>query len=115
MNKAFTEEVLALVLPLYTKEFKAARIGNPKMSLRNVFQQFFTVYGESDKNDRKLNKDCMETNWHPNDGIQKLISNIADGIEYTHFARQAITDVEAIDIGICVIMPCSLFTHDYRV
>ena len=114
MNKALTEEFLALVSSLYTKEFRAARIGNPNMSFRDVFQQFLTLYGESDENDRKLNKDRMEMDWHPNDGIQKLISNIADGIEYAHFARQAIPDAEAIDIGIRVIMRCGLFAHDYE-
>jgi len=114
MNKSLTEEFLSLVPQLYTKEFKSARLGNPNLSFRDVFQQFLTLYGESDENDRKTNKDRMETNWHPNDGIQTLISQIADGIEYAHFADQPIQDAEAIDIGIRAIMRCGLFTHDYE-
>jgi len=54
----------------------------------------------------------METEWHPTDGIQRLISQIADGIEYVHFTRQAIPDAKAIDIRIRVIMHCGLFVHD---
>ena len=56
----------------------------------------------------------METDWHPNDGIQKLTSNIADGIKYAYFARPAIPDAETIDIGIRVIMWCGLLTHNYE-
>ena len=92
MNKSLTEEFLSLVSPLYTEEFKKARIGNPNISFRDVFQQFLSLYGESDETDRKENKDRMEAEWHPNDGIQRLISQIADGIEYAHFAGQAIPD-----------------------
>ena len=103
MNKALTEEFLALIPPLYTEEFKKTRTGNPNISFRDVFRQFLTLYGESDENDRKENKGRMETEWHPNDGIQRLISKIADGIEYAHFDRQAISDTEAIDIGIRVL------------
>ena len=114
MNKALTEEFLALVLPLYMKEFKAPCIGNSNMSFRDVFQHFLTLYGELDENDRKLNKDRMETDCHPNGGIQKFISNIADGIEYAHFVHQAIPDAEAIDIGIRVIMQYDLFAHNYK-
>jgi hypothetical protein len=51
MNKSLTEEFLSLVPQLYTKEFKSARLGNPNLSFRDVFQQFLTLYGESDKND----------------------------------------------------------------
>ena len=36
MNKALTGECLVLVLPLYTKEYKVACIGNPNMSFRDV-------------------------------------------------------------------------------
>ena len=114
MNKLLTKEFLSLVPQLHTKEFKAARLGNPNLSFRDVFQQFLTLYGESDENDRKANKDRMEVNWHPNDGIQTLISQIADGIQYAHFAGQAIHDAEAIDIGICIIMRCGLFMHNYE-
>ena len=114
MNKSLTEEFLSLVSPLYTEEFKKARIGNPNISFRDVFQQFLSLYGESDETDRKENKDRMEAEWHPNDGIQRLISQIADGIEYAHFAGQAIPDAEAIDIGIRVVMKCGLFIHDYE-
>ena len=98
INKALTEEFLALMPSLYTEEFKKTRTGNPNISFRDVFQQFLTLYGESDKNDRKANEDRMEAEYHPNDGIQQLISQIADGIEYAHFAHQAISDAEAIDI-----------------
>ena len=108
MNKALTKEFLALVSHLYTKEFKTTHIGNPNMSFRDVFHTFLEHYGEADKNNHKLNKDRMEVDWHPNDGLQKLISNIADGIRYDHFADQPITDAEAIDIGIRVIMQCGL-------
>lgn len=114
MNKALTEEFIALVAPVYTEEFRQNRISDPNLSFRDVFASFLMLYGEADENDRKNNKDRMEKDWHPNDGIQTLINQISSGIEYAHFAGQAITDMEAVDIGIRVIMKCGLFTHDYE-
>lgn len=104
MNKALTEEFIALIPTLYTQEFKTAYIGNPSMNFCNVFQQFLNLYGELDKNNRKLGKDRMKTDQYPNDRTQKLSSSIVDGIECVHFTGQPIQDADAINIGIHVTM-----------
>ena len=66
------------------------------------FQQFLDIYGDADEHDRNVNKECMEAEWHPNNGIQKLINHIISGREYAQFAGQAISDVE-----------CGLFAVEY--
>ena len=50
-----------------------------------------------------------EADWHPNDGIQKLINQINAGREYAHFANQPINDPEAVDIALRVIPSVAYF------
>ena len=114
MNKALTEEFIALVNRAHTEEFRQNRISHPNQSFRAVFQTFLALYGESDETDQKGNLNRMEADWNPNEGIQKLINQISSGIEYAHFAQQPISDAVAVDIGIRSIMKSGLFSHDYE-
>jgi len=43
MNKTLIEEFLALILLLYTEEFKKNHTGNPNIHFRDVFQQLLTI------------------------------------------------------------------------
>ena len=113
INKALNDTFLELCPAEYTKEFREQRISNPNSFFRDVFQQFLDLYGEADEHDRKENKERMEAEWHPNDGIQKLINQINTGREYAHFANQAIGDPEAVDIALRVLMHCGLFAVEY--
>lgn len=116
MNKALTETFLALIPAEFTKQYKADRLRNPNELFRNVFDRFVNEYGITDENDRKANKERMEAEWHPNDGIQTLIGRIDDGIEFAHYAGAAhrISDSEAVDIALRTITRCGLFEHDYE-
>ena len=55
----------------YTMEFCEQRLSNPNALFRDVFQLFLDQYSEADEYDRKTNKDNIEAEWHPNNGIQK--------------------------------------------
>ena len=81
MNRALSEIFLQLIPEEYTQEFKEARRHNPNQNFCQIFNNFFATYGQVNAIDRKTNTDRMEGDWHPGDGIQKLITQIKDGVK----------------------------------
>ena len=116
MNKALSEVFLQLIPSEYTHEFREARRRNPNQSFRQIFDNFLATYGQVDAIDRKLNTDKMEDDWHPSDGIQKLITQIEDGVKFAYQCGidHNISDAAAVDIAIRVATKSGLLQRDHE-
>ena len=84
------------------------------MSFMYCYQWFLTTYASADEADRKENKATMNMEWHIDDDFPKLARTIDDAILYAQFANAPITDQDATDAGMRMIMSTGVFERQYE-
>ena len=113
MNAALIDRFLYLLTPTYRAEFADARIANPNMTFQNAFHFFNEKYGTSTEVDREENKSKMKQQWQPQDGFEKLIRQIEDGVLYAYFSDYPINDKDIVDMAITHILKTGIFANQY--
>ena len=84
------------------------------MSFMECFQWFSTTYAHADEADCDENKATMNMEWHINDDFPKLTRTINDAILYVQFSNAPITDQDAVDAGMRMIISSAMFERQYE-
>jgi hypothetical protein len=56
----------------------------------------------------------MAADWHPSDGFEPLATRLFVGASYASAARYVIDDRKVINIGLCVIKRCGMYSKEYK-
>jgi hypothetical protein len=56
----------------------------------------------------------MAANWHPSDGFEPLSTCLFISASYPSAARCPMYDHDVIDIGLCVIKRCGMYSKEYK-
>ena len=65
-------------------EFKEACHQDLNQSFHQIVNGFLVTYVIVDGIDRNANTDHMEADWHPSNSIQKLITQVKEGVQFPH-------------------------------
>jgi hypothetical protein len=79
-----------------------------------MFDWFITKYGKTAAKDRKDNWQRMAANWHPSDGFEPLAMHLFIGASYASTACYPMDDRNIINIGLCVIKCCGMYSEEYK-
>ena len=109
MYAALLDRFLQLLSMNYKDNFNLIKNRNPNMSFMDCFQWFLTTYAHTDEADHEENKATMNMEWHIDDSFPKLARAIDDAILYAQFANAPITNQDAVDAGMRMIMTTDVF------
>ncbi len=56
----------------------------------------------------------MAVDWHPADGFDALILRLFTGAAYASSAGFKMNDVDIVDIGLCLIKQCGMYSEEYK-
>ena len=56
----------------------------------------------------------MATDWHPSKGFGPLATRLFIGASYASAARYPMDDCNVINIGLCVIKRCRMYSEEYK-
>ncbi len=77
-----------------------------------MFDWFIMKYGKTMAEDHEDNRQRIATNWHPSDGFKPLAMRLFIGASYASVARYPMDDCNIIDIGLCVIKRCGMYSKE---
>jgi hypothetical protein len=79
-----------------------------------MFDWFIEKYGKTMTKDREENRQQMAADWHPSEGFEPLVTCPFIGASYASAARYPMDDLDVIDIGLCVIKRCRMYSEEYK-
>jgi hypothetical protein len=114
MNAALTDVFLSLLSTSVRASYQQRRLQQPNIIFVELFDWFVAQYGTTTAKDRDANQQWMAADWHPADGFDALTLRLFTGAAYGDACRYPISDRDVIDIGICVIKQCGLYSEEYK-
>ncbi len=86
----------------------------PNTVFLHMFDWFITKYGHTTTKNCKENWQRMAATWHPSKDFKPLAMRLFIGTSYASAACYPMNDRDIIDIGLCVIKRCGMYTKDYK-
>ncbi len=80
----------------------------------HIFDWFITKYGKTTTKDREENRQQMAADWHPSNDFEPLVTRLFIGASYESAARPPMDNRDVIDIGLCVISRCRMYSEEYK-
>jgi hypothetical protein len=112
MNAALTKVFLDAVLVGVHAAFQQQRLCKQNIVSVDMFEWFTQHYRMTMAEDRYANRKRMATNWYSGNGFNALALRLFIGTAYANATGYPIVDCNIIDIGICVIKRCGLYTEE---
>ena len=75
---------------------------------------FLERNGASNKTDQQKNRTKIEVDWNFNDGVEALINQVNTGLRYAAFTRYPISDPDAVNIAMHIVLKAGLFREAYH-
>jgi hypothetical protein len=114
MNVALSDVFLANLPKAIYETYKPVHMKQPNTAFLHMFDWFITKYGRATTKDCKENWQRMAITWHPSEGFEPLATHLFIGASYTSAARYPMDDCDVIDIGLCIIKHCGIYTKEYK-
>jgi hypothetical protein len=71
-------------------------------------------YGCTTTKDCMANLQRMAATWHPFEGFKPLVTRLFIGASYASAARYPMDNRDIIDIHLCIIKHCGMYTKEYK-
>jgi hypothetical protein len=114
MNAALFYVFLTQLPKLIRETYEPIRMKQPNTVFLHMFDWFIGKYGKTTTKDRKENRQRMAADWHPSDGVEPLATCLFIGALYASAARYPMEEHDIIDIGLCVIKRCGMYSKEYK-
>ncbi len=86
----------------------------PNTVFLHMFDWFITKYGKTTAQDCEDNRQRMAANWQPSNGFEPLAMRLFISASYASAARYPMDDRDVIDIGLCAIKRCGMYSEEYK-
>ena len=114
MDRALVHRFLSLLPPDKKKEYENRKLSNPNEAYIQCLAWFSSRYGDTSEPEREENRNRMKADWNLHDGWQALQEQVEEGQLFAALTNAAISDVDAVDIAISVLMKTGMFEHAYE-
>ena len=114
MDGALVHRFLSLLPPGKKKEYEKRKLSNPNESYIQCLAWFSSRYGNTSEPEREENHNQMKADWNLHDGWQSLQEQVEEGQLFAALTNAAISDVDAVDIAVSVLMKTVMFEHVYE-
>ena len=113
MNRALTNQFLALLINSTLQAFQATLRQAPNMIFGQVLTWFVERFGQSNETERPENRLNMEPDLSFDNGVETLINHIDSGLKLVSFTEAIISDNETVDMAIGIVLKTGLFREAY--
>jgi hypothetical protein len=114
MNAALSDVFLANLPKAIHETYEPICMKQPNTVFLHMFDWFITKYGHTTTKNCKENWQRMAATWHPSKDFKPLAMRLFIGTSYASAACYPMNDRDIIDIGLCVIKRCGMYTKDYK-
>jgi hypothetical protein len=114
MNAALSDVFLANLPKAICQTYEPIQMKEPNTVFLHMFNWFIEKYGKTTTEDCEDNRQQMAADWHPYDGFEPLATRLFVGASYASAARYPMDDRDVIDIGLCVIKRCRMYSKEYK-
>ena len=114
MNAALFDVFLTNLPQAICETYEPIRMKQPNTVFPHIFDWFITKYGKTTTEDREENRQRMAADWHPSDDFEPHVMHLFIGASYESTARPPMDNRNIIDIGLCVIKRCGMYSEEYK-
>jgi len=114
MNAALFDVFLTNLPKAIHETYEPIRMKQPNTVFLHIFDWFITKYGKTTTKDREENRQQMAADWHPSNDFEPLVTRLFIGASYESAARPPMDNRDVIDIGLCVISRCRMYSEEYK-
>jgi hypothetical protein len=114
MNAALSNIFLVNLPKAIRETYEPIHMKQPNTVFLHMFDWFITKYGHTTTVDCEENWQRMAATWHPSKGFEPLATRLFIGASYASTACYPMDDRYVIDIGLCVIKRCGMYTEEYK-
>jgi hypothetical protein len=114
MNAALSDVFLANLPKAICEMYEPIRMKQPNTVFLHIFDCFIMKYGKTTAEDCEDNWQRVAADWHPSNGFKPLAMRLFIGASYASMARYMMDDCNVINIGLCVIECCGMYSKEYK-
>jgi hypothetical protein len=114
MNTTLANVFLKVMSSQVHASFQQHRLRKPNIVFVDLFLWFVEQYGKTTAKDCEANHQCMAANWHPTDRFDAPILCLFTGATYASSASCKMNDVNIVNIGLCIIKQCGMYSKEYK-
>ena len=113
MNTTLTDTLMKLLPVAISAGYAKVLVNDPTKEFSITLQYFFTMLGNDDPLEKEASRMAMSTKW---DGFSfaTLHARVEDGCAYAAFVDVALTNAQAIDTRVAVILHTGLYAATYK-